>query len=113
MEQSSYVMPVMWIGKEQNDTEKNISLKNRLGKMRKRSGICLMHFLSISHMKSSEEYCLRVFQLHVPRINEKELLKSRAQSFEQRSRATLLINKISATGSHKFNHPDKALILIK
>ena len=75
MEQSSYVMPVMWIGKEQNDTEKNISLKNRLGKMRKRSGICLMHFLSISHMKSSEEYCLRVFQLHVPRINEKGHIK--------------------------------------
>ena len=80
--------------------------------MRKRSGICLMHFLSISHMKSSGEYYLRVFQLHVPQINKKEL-KSRAQSFEQRSRAVLLINKISATGSHKFNHPDKALILIK
>ena len=70
-ETKSYTVPVTNI----DDVKLNpnmIVLKNELGKMRKLSRPCVIHFHKMSKLKSPEEHYLRLLQLYMPWRNENE-----------------------------------------
>ena len=61
---------------EENLNEKciTITLKDRFGKMKKRSKACIIRFRPISKDKNSEQYYFQKLQLYFPWRNEDELL---------------------------------------
>jgi len=69
----NYTMPVNATEDTDDTKSQIISLKNKMGKMKKRQRPCVMRYHKISKLKDSEQYFMTLLQLYMPWRNEDEL----------------------------------------
>ena len=62
----SYTRSLSHVDENYGEKKEIIQQKSELGKMRKRSRPCVIHYHSISMQKNSEQYYQRVLHLCVP-----------------------------------------------